>query len=372
MRCDTTHRYMHLHTYGPMVLRIYIICYIPPMHRVDDCSDSNIVGSFLRNAQLAVRKWMRTYKNSPRRLSSDPQWTANDDTRLLLLAKQHTRVPSGGDSSSQPTWPQWDKISSQWPHRTREQCKTRWMELCPDAVLAIERENIRRRQAMATRRGPRSSVRTHTLDRLGNCVKRAFHCILPYCPEKLSSRVHTLVLTIDALPGKMVLEYLKGGHTILSDNGKIYEVVVGTNGSHTRFSSHYRYTSIGDPYGLTICIPHLPVIHLLCGTIVQQKQRCTWIQLERTPMPSLATVWTNENFMKNVKNHFWDTIAHTFTGKQYGPFGSSSYSEKRAPPKVIRIGRPCVERSFRRYRARTRTAYAAGSPSRTRRRSSAH
>jgi len=341
----------------------------------------NIVVSFLRNAQFAVREWIRTNKNRPRILSLDPQWTVNDDHRLVQLAKQHTRVPYAGPLSHVapygPTWPQWDRISSQWQPRTSEQCKTRWMLLCPDAVLAIEREQIR--ASKATRRGPRSSVRTHTLTRLGNCVKRAFHCILPYCPTRLSNRVHTLVLTIDALPDTMVLEYLKGGHTILTDNGKIYDVVVGTDGSHTRFSSHYRSTSIGEPYGLTICIPKLPVIHLLCGTISQQNQRCTWIQLENTPMPSLTTIWSNGKFLQNVNNvnnHLWDAIAHTLTGKQYGPFGSSSYSEKRTPPKVIHIGRPRVERSLRRYQARTRTqtrkAYASCSSSRTRRRSSAH
>ena len=354
------------------------------MHRIYNSSDRNIVVSFLRNAQFAVREWIRTNKNRPRILSMDPQWTVNDDRRLVQLAKQHTRVPYAGPLSHVapygPTWPQWDRISSQWQHRTSEQCKTRWILLCPDAVLAIEREQIR--ASKATRRGPRSSVRTHTLNRLGNCVKRAFHCILPYCPTRLSNRVHTLVLTIDALPDTMVLEYLKGGHTVLSDNGNTYDVVVTTNGSQPRVCSHYQNSSAvstEDPYGLTIRIPKLPVIHLLCGTITTQRnQRCTWLQLESSPMPSWTQLWSNLSHLEDAYNHLWDAIAHTLTGKQYGPFGSSTYSEKQTPPKVIRIGRPRVERSLplRRYQARTRTqtrnAYASCSSSRTRRRSSVH
>ena len=177
----------------------------------------------------------------------------------------------------------------------------------------------------------------------GRLLKRSIRRLQTHINRKtLSPRLHLFVHHIIAhLPDAHVLEFLKGGHAHFYDDGKLYSRVATTEGSHTRISSHYAQFKKTPHLGLTIRVPTLPVFHLLTGIVRRQREVVTWIQLESSPMPSFWRLFHDEGLTRNLAGlygHARDYIAHRRTRKQYGPLGSSLYSEKTEH--VIRIGAP--------------------------------
>lgn len=193
----------------------------------------------------------------------------------------------------------------------------------------------------------------------GKLLKRAIRRLQAHINHTtLTPRLHLFVHHIIAhLPDVYVLEFLKGGHAHFYDDGKLYSRVMTTEGSHMRISSHYPQFKKTPHLGLTIRVPTLPVFHLLTGVVRRHRREVvTWIQLESSPMPSFWRLFHDEGLTRNLAGlygHVRDYIAHRRSHKQYGPLGTSLYSEKTDT--VICIGAPSRSDTRTRKRSRSRS-----------------
>ena len=182
----------------------------------------------------------------------------------------------------------------------------------------------------------------------GKLLKRAFRRLHAHTPnEMLSVRLYFLTYhIIMRLPNAFVLEFLKGGHAHFYDDGKLYTKLATIEGSHQRFSSHYPQFKTTPHLGLTVRVPTLPVFHVLGGIVRRTAEHkvVTWVQLESSPMPSLWRLFHDEGITRNIAGlygHLRDYLAHRRTRKQYGPLGTSYFTEKHSSdtdvPNVIKI-----------------------------------
>lgn len=123
-------------------------------------------------------------------------------------------------------------------------------------------------------------------------------------------------------------EVMRGAHVEIVDGHAAYHAWRTLRTSKSRSSSHQ---SDGTQY---------QVVGPFCHTILFGKRRdVTWLQLEEHP-------WGG---VKNGILHAVDFVQYKISGKNQGPYGSSSYVEKHplrfqppAPPKVVAVPRMII------------------------------
>lgn len=310
--------------------------------------DSIVVAGFLAGAQRAVAGMIATQQRAAKKAraaepspeeadkttattNATPATPATDNDVALLLRLVDVYGPSS-----------WSRVATNFPEWTARQCAARWEEQCPVKAFDVDRALVEKdRHRVYPPTGPTPAQQVATARVLGTLLKRAFRRLCQYATGVQRDRLHLLDTLLRRIPNDKVLEFLKGGHARVYDSGAFYVDVVTTEGSHPRLSSHYPQNKSAPHYGLTIRVPKLPVMHLLTGVIRRNQQKVTWIQLESSPMPSLFELFRHEGVHRNVTGivaHARDYFAHRRTRKQYGPIGSSLYTEKGTAANVIKVG----------------------------------
>jgi len=165
---------------------------------------------------------------------------------------------------------------------------------------------------------------------------------------KRHARLVLLASLLEHMPAVHVLDFLKGGHVHIIDQGAFYRHLTAAPGSYPRISSHYGdHKSAPRHHGLTIILDYI-VIHMLAGVIEVDGEQVTWVQLESSPMPQVLNptfMLFHDHGLKHnligLYSHATDWVAHRYTKRQYGPLGTSEYTEKGPEPKVIRLEMSC-------------------------------
>jgi hypothetical protein len=110
-----------------------------------------------------------------------------------------------------------------------------------------------------------------------------------------------------SVPDRRTGAVLRGAHLRIRDDGAFYDSWKSLRSADSRHSSHQ---SEGKQYHVDG-----PLVHtVLFGKI----SPWTWLQLERHP-------W---DFRHSV-GHALDAIRYKFTGQNYGPYGTSPYTDSR-------------------------------------------
>lgn len=265
-------------------------------------------------------------------------WTPEQDTLLCQLTNVYTSPKN-----------RWKHISQNFVDKTSRQCAMRWEEIQPIQSLDQDHKTLVHytksreieRQKLSTDSSLKKNNNINEKKKFGEILKRTFRKLHYHAQtEVIQSRIDLIKDLIKNIPNEYVLEFLKGGHAIVHDNGATYVKVVTTEGSHPRISSHYPQFKNAPHYGITLSLAPLPTIHLLTGIIRREQKNVTWVQLESSPMPSLLRLFSHEGIVQNMKgilSHLKDYLAHTSTKKQYGPLGASWFSEKGKKSMVIHI-----------------------------------
>ncbi len=110
-----------------------------------------------------------------------------------------------------------------------------------------------------------------------------------------------------SVPDRRTGAVLTGAHLRIRDDGARYDHWKSLNSADTRHSSH---PSEGKQYHIDGSLVHTALFGKLSPW--------TWLQLERHP-------WD----FRHSFGHAWDAIRYKFTGRNYGPYGTSPYTDSR-------------------------------------------
>jgi hypothetical protein len=303
--------------------------------RNGEMNDYQCTNHFLSTSIIAlfVETHIKKHVNPISPCMTTHTWTLPEDELLVRLVNVH-ETPRGI----------WKKIAANFTGKTARQCSVRWDELCP---VKSAKSDLRRLDERFLKRASAAEELASTMiindnDRcfMGNLVRRALQRHYCHAHTKLQQiKLKILCQLVQRISKEHVLEFMKGGHAIVHDNGQFYHRVRATEGSHPRTSSHYPDCKTMPHYGLTLRVG-LTTVHILAGVTKQNKEVVTWTQLESSPMPHLFRLRHGEGLVRNLQgllSHARDYIAHRRTKKQYGPLGASTYSEKGEHPRIIHI-----------------------------------
>jgi hypothetical protein len=110
-----------------------------------------------------------------------------------------------------------------------------------------------------------------------------------------------------SVPDRRTGAVLRGAHLRIRDDGAHYDRWRNLKSADSRHSSHQ---SEGQQYHVDGALVHTALFGKLSPW--------TWLQLERHP-------WD----FRHSFGHAWDAIRYKFTGDNYGPYGTSPYTDSR-------------------------------------------
>lgn len=112
----------------------------------------------------------------------------------------------------------------------------------------------------------------------------------------------------------VIVEFLKGGHLVIQDNGEFYKKFTEECQKLTNRSNKSSHKSDAPQYSLEGPF----VKECLFGTRTVDGQTCTWIQLERhTTKP------------RDLFGHMSDYFKYVVSKMNQGPYGCSPYTEAK-------------------------------------------
>lgn len=112
------------------------------------------------------------------------------------------------------------------------------------------------------------------------------------------------------LDTEQMKQILGGAHVRLDDGGKAYDVWKRDLGGDQRISSH-------DSEGTQLGLRGYFVKELLYAKVKDNDKTYTWFQLEKNPVS-----------LGNILRHTADYLRYCYSGKNQGPYGVSSYTDK--------------------------------------------
>lgn len=141
--------------------------------------------------------------------------------------------------------------------------------------------------------------------------------------EQTLIRTNLLIKITERFNEEQLIHFLKGGHFIIKDNGKLYDIL-SVHG-YERISTHHWDDKPASDIGI---IAGHTFAHLLVG----RRSDSTWFQIEKSPMPKLTEIASNANDLKHLIDHSIDSIIYItcriipwLTPHNIGQYGTSHH-----------------------------------------------